>query len=160
MDLLDSSHWGPVWALLHGMDREIAELYAEAGIGDVRTRFVGPLIQLSRHEPLTIQELADRVRVTHSAMSQTVAAMRRSGLVDDATNVDGRTRRIQLSERGRELVPFLAAEWRATEKTVRELDAEVPYALTAVVEDLRRALEQRSFRDRLRANFSLERQDE
>ncbi|MDG4824818.1 MarR family transcriptional regulator [Asanoa sp. WMMD1127] len=155
MDLLDSSHWGPVWALLHGMDREIAELYAEAGIGDVRTRFVGPMIQLSRQEPQSIQELADRIAVTHSAMSQTVAAMRRAGLVDDAPNVDGRTRRIRLSDRGRELVPFLAAEWRATEATVRQLDAELPYALSTVVEDIRRALERRSFRDRLRANFQL-----
>ncbi|MEV0715872.1 MarR family transcriptional regulator [Asanoa sp. NPDC050611] len=152
-DLLDSSHWGPVWALLHGMDREIAALYDEAGIGDVRTRFVGPMIQLSRHEPLTIQQLADRTSVTHSAMSQTVAAMRRAGLVEDADNVDGRTRRIKLSPRGASLVPFLAAEWRATETTVRELDAELPYPLTRVVEDIRRALEQRSFADRLRANF-------
>jgi hypothetical protein len=91
-------------------------------------------------------------------MSQTVAAMRRAGLVDDASNVDGRTRRIQLSARGRELVPFLAAEWRATETTVRELDAELPYALSTVVEDIRRALERRSFRDRLRANFERERE--
>ncbi|GAA1891994.1 MarR family winged helix-turn-helix transcriptional regulator [Asanoa iriomotensis] len=154
-DLLDSSHWGPVWALLHGLDRDIAALYDEAGIGDVRTRFVGPMIQLSRHEPMTIQQLAGRISVTHSAMSQTVAAMRRAGLVEDADNVDGRTRRIKLSGRGRELVPFLVAEWRATETTVRELDAELPYPLTAVVEDIRRALERRSFADRLRANLTL-----
>ena len=153
-DLLDSSHWGPVWAVLHGMDREIAALYTEAGLGDVRTRFVGPMIQLSRHEPMTIQQLADRISVTHSAMSQTVAAMRRAGFVEDAENVDGRTRRIRLSDRGRELVPFLAAEWRATETTVRELDAELPYPLTRVVEDIKRALERRPFADRLRANFT------
>jgi DNA-binding MarR family transcriptional regulator len=153
VDLLDSSHWGPVWALLQDMDRDIAALYAEAGIGEVRTRYVGPLIQLSRHEPLTIQELATRVAVTHSAMSQTVSAMRQAGLVDDADNVDGRTRRIRLSDRGRELVPFLAAEWRATETSLHELEAELPYALSTVVDDIRRALERRPFRDRLRANF-------
>ncbi|GIF77153.1 MarR family winged helix-turn-helix transcriptional regulator [Asanoa siamensis] len=154
-DLLDSSHWGPVWALLHGMDRDIAGLYAEAGIDDVRTRYVGPIIQLSRHEPLTIQQLADRIAVTHSAMSQTVSAMRRAGLVVDADNVDGRTRRIRLSPRGLEVVPFLVAEWRATETSLRELEAELPYALTTVVADIRRALERRSFAERLRANFSL-----
>jgi DNA-binding MarR family transcriptional regulator len=139
------------------MDREIAALYADAGLGDVRTRFVGPVIQLSRHEPMTIQQLADRMSVTHSAMSQTVAAMRRAGLVEDAPNVDGRTRRIRLSDRARELVPFLTAEWRATETTLRELEAELPYPLTAVVDDIRRALERRSFADRLRANFARER---
>jgi DNA-binding MarR family transcriptional regulator len=153
VDLLDSSHWGPVWALLHDLDRDIAALYAEAGIADVRNRYVGPLIQLSRHEPMTIQELATRVAVTHSAMSQTVSAMRRDGLVDDADNVDGRTRRIKLSARSRELVPFLAAEWRATETSLRELEAELPYPLSTVVDDIRQALQRRSFRDRLRANF-------
>ncbi|HTF12078.1 MAG TPA: MarR family transcriptional regulator, partial [Asanoa sp.] len=65
----------------------------------------------------------------------------------------GRTRRIRLSARGRELVPFLAAEWRATETSLRELEAELPYPLSTVVDDIRRALERRSFRDRLRTNF-------
>jgi DNA-binding MarR family transcriptional regulator len=138
------------------MDRDIAALYAEAGIEDVRTRFVGPLIQLSRHEPMTIQELANRIKVTHSAMSQTVAAMRRAGLVDDADNVDGRTRRIRLGERGRAVLPFLVAEWRATETTVREIDAEIPYPLTRVVDDIRRALERRAFGDRLRTHLDVE----
>ena len=64
------------------MAQDIASLYTHAGITGMRTRFVGPLIQLSRREPMTIQELATSVEVTHSAMSQTAAAMRRAGLVE------------------------------------------------------------------------------
>ncbi|MFI0759943.1 hypothetical protein HFP69_36395 [Streptomyces sp. ARC12] len=60
-----------------------------------------------------------------------------------------RTRRIDLTDRGRSLVPFLEAEWRATHSTVAELDSEVPYAMTAVVEEVRRALERRSMRQRI-----------
>jgi len=156
VDLLDSSHWGPVWALLNAMDREIASLYDDAGITGVRTRFVGPLIQLSRDEPMTIQSLATRVKVTHSAMSQTVSAMRAAGLVVDADNADGRTRRIRLSERGRSVLPFLTAEWRATETTLRELEAELPYPLSTVVRDIEAAFASRPFGERLRANLAKE----
>jgi DNA-binding MarR family transcriptional regulator len=155
MDLLDSNHWSDLHALLAEMDRAIAGLYAEAGIEGVRTRFVGPLIALHRHGPMTIRELATAREVSHSAMSQTAAAMREAGLVESADGADGRTRRVRLTGRARELVPFLIAEWRATEATVRALDAELPYSLTRVTGDLRALLERRPFAERLRANLEL-----
>src|SRR5689334_22792330 len=102
-DLLDSSVWRPLRLMQEAMDGEIASLYDEAGIDGLRTRFVGPLIQLARHGSMTIQELATSVDVTHSAMSQTVAAMRRAGLAQTVPGKDdARTRRIRLSKRGRE----------------------------------------------------------
>jgi DNA-binding MarR family transcriptional regulator len=155
MDLLDSSYWGNVHAVLATMDADIAALYTDAGIDGVRTRFVGPLIDLHRFGPLTIRELADRRRVSHSAMSQTAAAMRSAGLVEPAgeSGADARTRRIRLTARSRELVPFLEAEWRATEQTVRQLDAELPYSLSQLADELKALLEQRSFAARLRENL-------
>ena len=149
-DLLDSSYYGPLFRLLGEMDADIAGLYAEAGIDGVRTRFVGPIIELSRSGPLTIKELAERRQVSHSAMSQTVAAMRKAGLVEPAADSDGRARRVQLTGRSREIVPFLQAEWRATEATVLALDAELPYPIMRVVADIRAALATRSFAQRLR----------
>jgi DNA-binding MarR family transcriptional regulator len=131
------------------MDQDVASLYDHADIAGLRTRFVGPLIQLSRRETMTIQELATSVEVTHSAMSQTAAAMRKAGLVDETPNDDGRTRRVRLSARGRDLLPFLEAEWRATEATVRDLEAEIPYPLSRVVKDIEAALVRRSFKQRL-----------
>jgi DNA-binding MarR family transcriptional regulator len=155
MDLLDSSHWRNVHRVLGAMDADIAGLYTEAGIEGVRPRFVGPLIDLHRFGPLTIRELADRREVSHSAMSQTAAAMRSSGLVEpaDEPGGDARTRRIQLTARSREHVPFLIAEWRATERTVRQLDAELPYSLDQLANELTALLDQRSFAERLRANL-------
>jgi DNA-binding MarR family transcriptional regulator len=149
-DLLETSLWGPVFRLLHDMDRDIASLYDEAGISGVRTRFVRPLIVLDGDGPLTIRQLADRVRVTHSAMSQTVTAMRRAALVEDAPGEDARTRRIKLSRKARKVMPFLKAEWRATESALAELERELPYPLTRVVDDIREALGRKAFRDRLR----------
>ncbi len=136
------------------MDQDIASLYDEAGAGGVRPRFVGPLLKLGQHGPMTIRELADRVEVTHSAMSQTVAGMRKAGLVDDAQTTDRRTRMIALSQRGRELLPLMQAEWRATEAAIREIEAEIPYPVSRAVEDIQAALSRRPFGERLRDNLA------
>lgn len=155
VDLLDSNHWSDLHALLAELDQDIARLYADAGLADVRTRFVGPLIALHRFGPQTIRELAARREVTHSAMSQTVAAMRRDGLVEDAPGErDARTRPVRLTARAESVMPFLVAEWRATEAAVRELDAELPYSLTQVTADLRDLLRRRPFTERLRAHLT------
>jgi DNA-binding MarR family transcriptional regulator len=153
-DLLDSSYYGPLFRLLADMDADIAGLYAEAGIEGVRTRFVGPMIELGRGGPLTIKEIAGRRKVSHSAMSQTVAAMRKAGLVEPAEDSDGRKRRVQLTARSRELLPFLQAEWRATEATVLALDAELPYPIMRAVADIQAALSARPFAQRLRDHLA------
>ncbi|MFC8668306.1 MarR family winged helix-turn-helix transcriptional regulator [Streptomyces sp. NPDC057199] len=144
-----SDPWQSLHKLLAAMDAEIEQVYVERGIKGVRPRFAYPLIRLAHTGPLTIRELAASLDRSHSAISQTIAAMRKEDLVTSEPGPDARTRRIDLTERGRSLVPFLEAEWRATHATVAELDAEVPYALTTVVEELRRALEQRSMRQRI-----------
>lgn len=141
--------WQSLHQLLAAMDAEIEQVYVERGIKGVRPRFAYPLIRLAHTGPLTIRELAESLNRSHSAISQTVAAMRKEDLVTSEPGPDARTRRIDLTERGRSLVPFLEAEWRATHATVAELDGEIPYAMTAVVEEVRRALEHRSMRERI-----------
>ncbi|MFB7998587.1 MarR family winged helix-turn-helix transcriptional regulator [Streptomyces sp. NPDC056002] len=141
--------WQSLHQLLAVMDAEIEQVYVERGIEGVRPRFAYPLIRLAHTGPLTIRELAESLNRSHSAISQTVAAMRKEDLVTSEPGPDARTRRINLTERGRSLVPFLEAEWRATHATVAELDGEIPHAMTAVVEEVRRALEHRSMRERI-----------
>ena len=148
-DPSEQSRWRPLFRLLNAMDADIARLYTERGITGVRPRFVAPLIRLGRRGGMTIRQLAESLEVTHSAMSQTVAALQRDGLVSTAAGADARTREVVLTERARELLPFLEAEWRATEQVVAELDAEIPYALSQVAQDLEAALARRSFHDRI-----------
>jgi DNA-binding MarR family transcriptional regulator len=148
-DPLEQHRWRPLRQLLDAMDADIARLYAERGIGGVRPRFVAPLIRLGRRGGMTIRQLAASLEVTHSAMSQTVAALQRDGLVTTAAGADARTREVVLTDRAREILPFLEAEWRATEEVVADLDAEIPYALSQVVRDLQAALARRSFHDRI-----------
>jgi DNA-binding MarR family transcriptional regulator len=91
--------------------------------------------------------------VTHSAASQTVTAMRNSGLVATTPGRDARKRQVSLTDRGREMVPFLEAEWRATERALADLETEVPYPLTRVVDDMAQALRRRPFLDRIREHL-------
>jgi DNA-binding MarR family transcriptional regulator len=154
-DPTELSHWRPLRLLLRKMDDEIARIYVEHGEADIRPRFVMPLIRLDRRGPMTVRQLAELLNVTHSAMSQTVAAMRRAGLVQSKPGNDARTRRIALTKRARDVVPLLEAEWQATEQAVIELDEEVPYALSQVVADLEAALAARSFHDRVASHLRM-----
>jgi DNA-binding MarR family transcriptional regulator len=136
------------------VDAGITEVYAELGIVGVRPRFSMAIMFLDGG-PLSIRDLSHEVNVTHSAMSQTVSAMRRDGLIRSAPGTDARNRMVELTPAGRALIEPLRAEWFATEAVLAELDAEVPYQLAQLIVDLREALDRRSFTERLRARLEL-----
>ncbi|TNC29785.1 winged helix DNA-binding protein [Amycolatopsis alkalitolerans] len=131
------------------MDADIDRLYREARIEGLKTSFVMELIRLDARGPMTITELAESVERTHSAMSQKVSAMRAAGLVRTVAGSDARSKRVTLTAKAKRVVGRLAAEWRATEAAVAELEAEVPYPLTRVVADIQEALGRKSFHDRI-----------
>ena len=148
------SRWRPLFLLLQQMDAEIERVYADAGFPRVRARFILPLVRLAHLGPMTIRELAAECEVSHSAMSQTVGAMRRAGLVDSSPDpADGRARRVTLTPAAGLVVTLGEAEWAATESAVAELEAETPYPITRVVDDLERALVDRPFGERVRAHL-------
>lgn len=142
--------WLALRELLADIEAEIENVYRARGLPDMRPRYVYPLIRLAHTGPLTIRELAESLGHTHSAMSQTLAGMRRDGLVDSVPGADARTRRITLTEHARSLVPFLEAEWRATEQAIAELDDEVmPHSLSRAVIATREALSRRGMKERI-----------
>lgn len=147
-DPVDTSHWRQLRRIMSEMDDAIADLYADRGI-DIRTSHSMVLIRLHHRGPMTIRELAESVTGTHSAMSQKVAALRRSGHVRPVEGADRRTRPVELTDKGREIVGFLEAEWLATEAAVAELDQEIPYPLARAARDLRQALDATDFRHRI-----------
>lgn len=148
-DPTEQSVWRPLRLLLDAMDADIARLYDEADLGEVRPSFVLELIRLHWYGPMTITELARSVQRTHSAVSQKVAAMRAAGLVRTTVGADARSRRVALTAKARRITAKLAAEWQATEASVLELEAELPYPLTRVVADIEAALARRSWHDRI-----------
>jgi len=132
------------------MDEEIGRFYADRGVEAVKPRYVMPLLRLAGAGPSTIKALAEGLSLTHSAVSQTVAAMERDGLVTTrAGERDARTKEVVLTDTARELVPLLEREWRATEAALAELERDIPYPLSRVVQDVEDALRTTSFSARI-----------
>jgi DNA-binding MarR family transcriptional regulator len=148
-DPTEQSLWRPAWRLMQAMDDEIAEIYRENGIPDLKPNWVMEIIRLHARGPMTIAELARSVERTHSAMSQKVAAMRAAGWLDTSAGPDARSKKVRLTAKAEAIADRLAAEWRATEATLEEIEAEIPYAMSRVAGDIRAALARKSFHDRI-----------
>jgi DNA-binding MarR family transcriptional regulator len=148
-DPTEQSVWRPLRLLQAAMDADIARLYAEPQLTGLTPSMVMELLRLNARGPMTIKELADSVQRTHSATSQKVAAMRAAGLVRTTTGADARTKKIILTAKARRIIGKLAAEWRATEAAVAEIEDEIPYPLSRVVTDIEAALRRKSFHDRI-----------
>jgi len=148
-DPTEVSRWRPVFRLLSDMDDEIARVYADNGIEDLKPTWVLEVVRLHARGPMTIAELARSVGRTHSALSQKVAAMRAAGWLATTPGRDARSKRVALTPKAERVAALLAAEWRATEAAITELEAELPYSLTRVTEDIRAALARKSFHARI-----------
>ena len=148
-DPTEESRWRGLRLLQAAMDAEIARVYSEARIEGLKPSFVMELLRLNARGPMTITELAESVQRTHSATSQKVAAMRGAGLVRTMPGPDARSKRVTLTTKSKRLVGRLAAEWRATEAAIAEIEAEIPYPLSRVVTDIEEALHRKSFHDRI-----------
>jgi DNA-binding MarR family transcriptional regulator len=148
------SRWRPLRLLQAAMDADIARIYAEAQIDGLRPSYVMELLRLHARGPMTITELAASVQLTHSAVSQKVAAMRAAGLIRTSPGADARSKKVTLTARARRMAGRLAAEWRATEAAIAEIEAEIPYPLSRVVTDIEAALKRKSFHDRIAGNLA------
>jgi DNA-binding MarR family transcriptional regulator len=131
------------------MDDEIARLYAENGMDDLKPNWVLEIVRLHVRGPMTIAELARSVDRTHSALSQKVAAMRAAGWLDTEPGPDARSKKVTLTPKAERVAPLLAAEWRATEAVIGEIEDELPYPLTRVAADIAALLASKSFHDRI-----------
>ncbi|MPY48237.1 MarR family winged helix-turn-helix transcriptional regulator [Streptomyces acidicola] len=148
-DPTQQSLWRPLRRLQASMDADIARIYSEGQIEGLKPSFVMELLRLHAYGPMSIRELAESVDRTHSALSQKVAAMRAAGWVQTVAGDDARSKKVTLTEKARSVVDRLAAEWRATEAAIAEIEEEIPYPLSRVVTDIEQALERKSFHDRI-----------
>ncbi|WP_220448673.1 winged helix DNA-binding protein [Nonomuraea mesophila] len=131
------------------MDADIARIYSKKRIEGLNPSFVMELLRLYACGPMTITELAESVNRTHSALSQKVAAMREAGWAQTIEGDDARSKKVTLTDKAHHIVGRLAAEWRATEAAIAEIEAEIPCPLSRVVTDIEQALARKSFHDRI-----------
>jgi DNA-binding MarR family transcriptional regulator len=135
--------------LLESMDADVGLALADLGLQDYRTRYSAVIRRIDRNGPSTIRDVAEVLGVTHSAASQTVAEMERRGLLALRSGSDARQRLVSLTTKSEALLPAINAEWEATDAASAALDAELPYPLSTLIDDLAAALERRRFRLRI-----------
>nr|WP_245757145.1 MarR family transcriptional regulator [Amycolatopsis xylanica] len=135
--------------VLEILDGDVAKFYDELGLGWMRPRYVPVVRALVQQGPLSIRDLAKAVGVTHSAASQTVAQMAKDGLITFTAGEDARQRIVHLTEKARELLPVLDAEWAATSAAAAQLEAELSFPLTELLDEVLAAVERRPMLQRI-----------
>src|ERR1700683_3261987 len=108
-DPTEASRWRPVSRLLSDMDDEIARVYADNGVDDLKPSWVLEVVRLHARGPMTIAELARSVGRTHSALSQKVAAMRAAGWLETTVGRDARSKKVTLTPKAERAAALLAA---------------------------------------------------
>jgi DNA-binding MarR family transcriptional regulator len=135
--------------LIDHLDGALERAYREDGI-DFRPRYTPVVRALVADGPQGIRALADRIGVSHSAVSQTVSQMAAAGLVAVTRGEeDARQRIVALTRTGTALLPRLEDHWHAARAATAALDTETGGVLVEVINRANAALEARPFADRL-----------
>lgn len=136
--------------LIELLDGAVAASYEEAGI-DYRPRFTPVMRALASGTPCTVGQIAGAAGITQPAATQTVALMLKEDLVATMPGTDARQKLVQLSDRGRTLLPELQRCWAATAAAAASLDGDMPYPLSGALAQAIVALQHQSFGARIRA---------
>ena len=100
--------------------------------------------------PCPMRTLVERLGVSQSAVSQTVAEMVRRGLIIvDRDPLDARSRRIDLTAKAREILPVVQRCWDATEAVSATLDQDLGMSLPTILAKAITALERRALGERI-----------
>ncbi|HEX8613875.1 MAG TPA: MarR family transcriptional regulator [Telluria sp.] len=131
------------------LDGAVLQAYVDAGL-DYRPRYTPIMGVLAQQQSATIGQLAELAGITQPAATQTVALMKKEGLLlVVAGGEDGRQRVVRLSPEGERLLPRLQACWQATRYAADSLDAELPFPLSECLAQAIAVLGQRSFGARI-----------
>ena len=141
--------------LIDLLDGDVAASYDEAGL-QYRPRYTPVMRVLDQHGSASIGEIAAYAGITQPAATQTVALMKKEGLVAIVAGADARQRVVTLSEQGRVMLPQLKQCWAATAAAAASLDADLDVPLSQILADAIAALETTPFSERIRAARSFE----
>lgn len=133
------------------LDREVQAIYRDAGFR-FEPRWFAVFTALRDHGPLTVGELAQRLGISHPAVSQVRAALQQEGLIDSLPDpADGRSHRLALSAHGVRTAQQLAPLWAAIQTATEQLLAQTAPGLLAELHTFNQGLDARGLRDRVEA---------
>jgi MarR family transcriptional regulator, organic hydroperoxide resistance regulator len=141
-------------ALLAMLDGEVQALYDTRGV-PFRPRFFPVIRTLLQSGSCRVSDIANEIRVTQPAATQTIAEMRALGLVESKTAADRRAKLVALTPAGTQLARDLVPIWQAIEASAAALDQELTVPLHQMLDEAIAALEARPFRERIKDHLCL-----
>lgn len=131
------------------LDREVQALYRDAGVR-FEPRWYAVFVSLREEGPATVGELAQRIEVTHAAVSQVRTALQSAGLIETRPDPkDGRRHTLALSADGEAMALQLQPLWDAINIATARLLAEEAPGLLGGLDDLARALDRAPLKTRV-----------
>ncbi len=134
--------------LLSMLDGELTELYKQEQ-SSFRPRFFPVFQLLLQSKRASIGEIGAFLHTSQPAATQTVAEMKKLGLVADEAGTDKRRRLVRLTPLGRETADALQPIWKAVGGAAAELDEQLSHPLSSILDEAITALEGESFRARI-----------
>jgi len=134
------------------VDSAVEQFYSRAGL-TYKARFTPIFRVLLANGPSTIRQISIAAGISHSAASQTLSQMVKSGLVQSTIGHDARQRIISLTPAAFEIVPQLERQWRATDIAVQSLNSDLGMSLPNLLATAIQILEERHFVDRIEDAF-------
>lgn len=131
--------------LIARTDDEVQAFYEELGL-PFRPRFYPIFDQLRRNGPTNVTDLARAASVSQPAATQTLAELKRLGLVTIAAGADRRERLARLTAEGAALAARLEPAWRAIGRAADALDPDLAPSLERALA----ALDRRPFGEQIR----------
>ena len=116
----------------------------------VKPRWISTLLLLEAEGPLTVTEVADRLRLSHPAVVQILDDIAGEGLVRRARDPkDGRRSVLSLSRKGTRLMPELHRAWKVLADAQDRLLKEAGGDVLGALERMNAALDRRSLVERV-----------
>ncbi len=135
MVLSDETGLACTCSLVRGAARRLTQYYDEAlkETGLKVTQY-GLLSTIDRMDRPSVTDLADRLDLDRTTLTRNLAPLRDAGWVRLADGVDRRTRSVELTAAGRDLLALARPHWRRAEVALRQrAGGDVTDALQAVL---------------------------
>ena len=121
MVLSDDTGLACTCSLVRGVARRLTQYYDEAlkETGLKVTQY-GLLSTIDRMDRPSVTDLAERLDLDRTTLTRNLAPLRQAGWVRQAAGPDRRTRSVELTETGREILALARPHWRRAEVALRQ----------------------------------------
>ncbi|HVI45950.1 MAG TPA: MarR family transcriptional regulator [Chitinophaga sp.] len=130
---------------------EVNRVYEQAGISFDASWF--PVFYLlSEQQPMPIIDIAEKLEISHSAVSQMVTNLKKKGLLKTTPcPEDGRRQLVAFSKKGEEMLQRIQPIWDAITVAMNDLVAESPQSkqVLAAIAQIEQAVQQQPLSERI-----------